>query len=134
MKRKSSGFEWVVANDIRKRTLHLLKNLNIDWIEAKRVFFYRSTGSKARAYARTWGLPRLWQHALDVKPAYIIEVISHYFDKLPEKEKDKVILHELSHIPKNFSGALLPHIRHGKRSFRKKVDALVFRYLENLSK
>jgi len=96
-----------------------------------RLFFYRSTGSKARAYARTWGLPKLWQNTLGIGPAYIIEVISKYFDKLPLHDQDKVLLHEISHIPKNFSGALVPHTRKRKGSFRDKLEGLIARYLEN---
>ena len=95
---------------------------------------FRSVGSKSRAYARTWGLPKIWQSALKVEPGYIIEVISHYFDKLSAKDQDKVLLHEIGHIPKNFSGALLPHTRHGKGSFHGKLNDLIERYFENAKK
>jgi predicted metallopeptidase len=67
--------------------------------------------------------------ALGESPSYVIEVISERFDKLSEIEKDKVLLHELTHIPKNFSGALMPHIRRGKRSFHDKVHKLIGDYL-----
>lgn len=102
--RKSTGsVNWELAPDIEKRTNDLINNLDLEWLSYGRLFFYRSTGSKARAYARTWGLPRLWQRTLEVEPAYIIEVISEYFDKLTQRKQDEVILHELSHIPRNFS-------------------------------
>lgn len=130
-KRKYSKFEWVEAPDIKTRALKLVNVLKMDTILFERLFFYRSEGSKSRAYARTWGLPKLWQHALNVEPAYIIEVISHYFDKLSPRDQDKVILHELSHIPKNFSGALVPHTRRRKGSFHHKLDELVEKYFEN---
>ncbi len=128
---KRTKFEWEAAPDIRKRTLELVTVLKMDTVLFERVFFFRSFGSKSRAYARTWGLPKLWQHALDVEPAYIIEVLSHYFDKLSVREQDKVILHELSHIPKNFSGALVPHTHRRKGSFHDKLDTLIEKYFES---
>jgi predicted metallopeptidase len=128
---KSIKFDWEEAPDIKARVLKLMEELGLDYLLGERLFFYRSQGSKSRAYARTWGLPKLWQNALGVEPAYIIEVISHYFDRLSEKDQDKVLLHEIGHIPKNFSGALLPHTRHGKGSFHEKVDELITRYFEN---
>ncbi|HAU65434.1 TPA: metallopeptidase [Candidatus Woesebacteria bacterium] len=108
-----------------------MEGLRLDYLLGERLFFYRSQGSKARAYARTWGLPKIWQHALGTEPAYIIEVISGYFDKLSPKEQDKVLLHEISHIPKNFSGALVPHTRHGKGSFKGKLEILIDKYFES---
>lgn len=130
--RRSIKFDWQEAPDIKKRVLRLMKNLHLDYLLGERLFFYRSVGSKSRAYARTWGLPKLWQNALKVEPAYIIEVISHYFDKLSTRDQDKVLLHEISHIPKNFSGALVPHTRHGKGSFHGKLEELISRYFENM--
>lgn len=131
MPKRRQKFDWEEASDIKDRALKLITVLEMDSILFERIFFFRSYGSKSRAYARTWGLPKLWQHALGVEPAYIIEVISHYFDKLSSKDMDKVILHELSHIPKNFSGALVPHTRHRKGSFHDKLDTLIEKYLNN---
>ena len=131
MSKRRQKFDWEEASDIKDRALKLVTVLEMDTILFERIFFFRSYGSKSRAYARTWGLPKLWQHALGVEPAYIIEVISHYFDKLSSKDMDKVILHELSHIPKNFSGALVPHTRHRKGSFHDKLDTLIEKYLES---
>lgn len=128
---KRLKFEYKKAPDVRSRALNLIKKLHLEYLQPNRLFFYRSEGSKARAYARAWGLPKLWQNALDIEPAYIIEVLSKHFDKLSEKEKDKVILHELTHIPHNFSGALVPHTRRRKGSFKDKLDILVNKYLES---
>lgn len=125
--------DWQDAPDIGHRALKLITNLKLDWILFERLFFYRSNYSKARAYARTWGLPSLWQRSLGVEPGYIIEVLSEHFDKLDKRNQDKVILHELTHIPRNFSGALIAHTRHKKGSFHKKLDELVERYFENFS-
>lgn len=128
-RQKYSKFEWDEAPDIKERVLKLIDVLEMDTVLFERLFFYRSQGSKAKAYARTWGLPKLWQNALDVEPAYIIEVISKYFDSLSIKDQDKVLLHELTHIPKNFSGALIPHTHRKKGSFHHKLDELIDRYL-----
>jgi predicted metallopeptidase len=131
MRRIKGKIEWSVASDIAKRIKMLTQKMELDWIDISRIFTYRSVRSKTRAYARTWGLPSLWQRALDVKPGYIIEVISEHFDKLSTRDKDKVLLHELTHIPRNFSGALVPHTHKKKGSFKHKLDELISRYFEN---
>jgi len=130
-RKSTKSVDWVAAPDIAKRSFKLITDLGMDWILYERLFFYRSTDSKARAYARTWGLPSLWQRALGVEPGYIIEVLSEHFDKLGPRDQDKVILHELTHIPHNFSGALVPHTSRRKGSFHKKLDELVEKYFEN---
>lgn len=131
VRKSSKSVDWEKAPDIAKRSLKLITDLKMDWILYDRLFFYRSNYSKARAYARTWGLPALWQRSLNVEPGYIIEVLSEHFDKLDQRNQDKVILHELTHIPHNFSGALVPHTHRKKGSFRNKLDELVTRYFEN---
>lgn len=128
--KSSKSVNWVDAPDIAERSLKLITDLKMDWVLYERLFFYRSNFSRARAYARTWGLPALWQRSLGVEPGYIIEVLSEHFDKLDKKNQDKVLLHELTHIPRNFSGALVPHTRHKKGSFHKKLDDLVSLYFE----
>lgn len=131
MRKPKGRIEWSNAPDIKKRLKYLAKHAEIDWLKFDRIFTYRSVNGKTRAYARTWGLPRLWQRALDVKPGYIVEVVSEHFGKLDQSDQDRVLLHELTHIPMNFSGALIPHIRHGKRNFKGRVDELIGRYLRN---
>lgn len=129
---KSTGkVNWELAPDIEDRSNKLIKALELEWLSYGRIFYYRSNHSKARAYARAWGLPRLWQTTLDVEPAYIVEVISEYFDKLSVKEQDKVLIHELTHIPRNFSGALVAHTRRKKGSFHDKLDILIEKYTKN---
>ena len=54
-------------------------------------------------------MPKIFQFSLSKKPAYEIEVLSKHYDGLKSDEKKKVLIHELLHIPKNFSGSLLPH-------------------------
>lgn len=108
-RKKSVKLEWEEAEDIRILITHLVSSLPFEHIEVKRIFTYRSSGSSSRSYARIWSFPKIFQHALSLRPAYVIEVLSKYFDKLSEDEKKKVLIHELLHIPKNFSGALVPH-------------------------
>lgn len=128
-KPKPKKIEWLPASDVQKRISKLVYSLQIDWIKKSRIFSFRSENAKTHAYARIWGLGRIWQKALDIQPAYIIEVISEKFDKLSEVEKDKVLIHEIGHIPRNFSGSLIPHTRRGKRNFKNKVDTLVSIFL-----
>ena len=133
-RRSTKSVNWVEAPDIAKRSLKLITDLKMDWILYDRLFFYRSNNSRARAYARAWGLPALWQRSLGVEPGYIIEVLSEHFDKLDSRNQDKVILHELTHIPHNFSGALVAHTHRKKGSFHNKLDELIQRYFDNFSK
>lgn len=132
MKHRKKGtrkVEWKMAPDIKRRVVYLIKELDLTWIKASKLHFTRSNNSASNAYARIWGLSKVWQMVLKTEPAYIIEVLSEKFDCLSDTEKDKVLLHELAHIPKNFSGSLLPHIRRrGKRNFHDRVEELFYFY------
>ncbi len=93
-----------------KRTIRLLvKQLEFTHININNIHCIRSFDAKTRAYARIWGMSRLFHEVAGIEPNYIIEVIHQRFDKLPEREKIKTLIHELMHIPKTFSGALLSH-------------------------
>jgi predicted metallopeptidase len=106
--------EFVLASDIKKRLTRIQNKLKLEHIDINRIICFRSTGSRSRAYARIWAFPRIWQMALNLPSYYCLEVLSEKFDRLNENDKTKVLLHELLHIPKNFSGALLPHRGRGK--------------------
>ncbi|MGD0523266.1 MAG: putative metallopeptidase [Candidatus Microgenomates bacterium] len=122
---RNRGIDWQDAPDVKKRVGVLLDKLDNVGFNKVRIFCFRSTSARTRAIARIWGFSKIWQLALRQKPAYVIEVISEKFDYLPEKDKDSVLLHEIAHIPNNFSGALVPHIRRGKRNFYNRVKRLV---------
>lgn len=130
-KKKAARIDWQPAPDVDKRIKYLAKNLGLDWLKKDNIHGFRSENSKTRAYARIWGLPRIWQKALQEEASYIIEVISEKYDKLSEKERDKILLHEIVHIPKNFSGSLIPHYRKGKRNFHNQVEVLVRKYMKH---
>lgn len=130
LRKKSGKIDWKNAPDIARRVRFLVRKLNLDWIKSSKVYCFRSENANTRAYARIWGFGRIWQLALKLPPSYVIEVISEKFDKLSEREKDEVLLHEITHIPRNFSGSLMPHIRRGKRKFEDKVQELIFQYLK----
>jgi len=110
--------DWLPAPDIAQRIKIIIPKINFSHVQADRIFCFRSTGSSGRASARIWNLPRLWQQALSQKPAYCLEVISERFDKLRISDQDKVLIHELMHIPHNFSGALVTHRNSKHRTFR----------------
>lgn len=106
---KTLKLEWEKASDVKRDIAEIIKTLELSHIKPSRIFCFRTQGSKSRSYARIWTFPKIFQTALDLEPAYVIEVLSKYFDNLSENEKKKVLIHELLHIPKNFSGALVPH-------------------------
>ena len=97
------------APDIKECMEDLVEALQMKHIDTKRIVCMRSSGSKGRALARIWSLPKIWQNALGVEAHYVVEVISEKFDKLSEEEKHKTLIHEILHIPKNFSGAVVSH-------------------------
>ncbi len=106
---RSTKLEWEQASDVHKKITDILKALDLPHIRPENIHCFRTQGSKSRAYARIWSMPKIFQRALNIQPHYVIEVLSRYYDKLDEDEKSKVIIHELLHIPQNFSGALVPH-------------------------
>lgn len=116
--------EWNEASDIRERLGKLVFSLGFSHIDPARIFCFRSSGSKSKARARIWSLPKIWQKALSTKPAYCIEVLGEKFDKLTEEAKKKVLIHELLHIPKNFSGSLLSHRGRNRRIDNRAVENL----------
>lgn len=126
-KKRSVKVDWVQSPLIKERVDKLIQDLNLDWIDSNKIYCVESRGSSARAYARIWGMSRIWQVAANFPVVYCIEVVTEHFLKLPQHEQNKVLLHELAHIPKNFSGALLPHT-HTKGGFHDKLHGMVAAY------
>ena len=121
--------EWMEDSDMQWQINHLIHTLELGHLRADRILCYRTTGSSARAYARIWSFPKIFQQALHLKPAYVIEVISEKYDRLPDDKKTQVLIHELLHIPKNFSGSLLPH-KYGKTTIEREVVRLYKEFKE----
>ena len=109
MPKKRTKWDFIEADDVKKNICKIVDKLEFEHIDESRIFCVRSQGSKTRAYARVWGLSRIFQVTAGFKPTYVIEVLSEHFDKLNDKEKIKVLIHELMHIPKTFSGSLKSH-------------------------
>ena len=115
------------APDVEGIASKIIRTLSLSYIDTSRLHFYRSRGSKSkRVQARIHGMGRIWFDALAMQPRYIIEVISEEYDKLPEVEKERVVIHELMHIPSKFSGGFVPH--KGKIT-RKTVEKMHSEYL-----
>lgn len=112
------------ASDVQVRINRIIDVLCLGHIRAQNIVCMRSFGSKARAYARIWSLPRIWQKALGVEAHYILEVLSERFDAQSKEDQDRTLIHELMHVPKSFSGALVPHSCFGRRIDRRSVEKL----------
>jgi predicted metallopeptidase len=98
------------ASDIQQEVNKIVEKLGMGHVDTDSVFCFRSTGSKSkRIIARCWALPRVWQQALGRKAGYVIEVVSERYDRLSQEDQQKVLIHELLHIPKAFGGGIKGH-------------------------
>ena len=114
--------QYFEAHDVKEIVERIISELGFNHIEINRIFCYRSVGSKSRrTIARIHSLEKLWQRALKISPGYLIEVISERYDRLSREEKEKVLIHELLHIPQGFAGGFRPHKRH---ITQRKIDRL----------
>jgi predicted metallopeptidase len=123
--------DFFLAPEIKTDLKRIIISLGFKHITADSLICFRSYGSKSRAIARIWSLPKIWQIGLSLKPHYCIEVVSERFDKLSIEDKDRVLIHELLHIPQNFSGALLPHKQRTRRIDRRTVEKLFAQLMNN---
>ncbi|MEM3405831.1 MAG: putative metallopeptidase [Candidatus Pacearchaeota archaeon] len=116
-----------IAIDLKERSLDIIKKLNLP-IKEEDFFCVRSYGSSTkRTIARCHGTSKVLQLALNINPVYVLEFLSERFDKLNEKEKIKIIIHELMHIPKNKGGGF----RHHNFVNEKNVNKLYEKYINN---
>ncbi len=102
--------EYFPAEDIKNRVDEIIDLLRFDYVRAGNVYCVRSRGSQSRrTIARIHGLGRIWQLAMKIDATYIIEVISEQFDPLSKEGQDRVLVHELLHIPHGFQGGFRHH-------------------------
>jgi predicted metallopeptidase len=119
------------ATDVEETALRIIRALSLSHIDQTRLHFYRSKGSRSkRVQARIHGIAKIWYDALGLQPHYIIEVISEEYDRLAKPEKEKVVIHELMHIPSKFSGGFVPH---KGRINRKTVEKMHRTFVEKVS-
>src|SRR3989344_1493908 len=97
------------APDLKNRLSEIVKILNMDHIYLDRVECLRSFGSSTkRTIARCHTIGKVMQKGMKTRAFYTIEFLEK-FDKLSFSEQDKVIIHELLHIPKTFGGGFRQH-------------------------
>ncbi len=97
------------AGDLQERMTDIVNTLGIEHIDIQRVKCFRSKGSStSRTLARVHTIGKLMQKAIGVQAHYAIEFLER-FEKLSKEEQDKVIIHELLHIPKTFGGGFRQH-------------------------
>ena len=124
LKKKSRKMRYEEAPDLQARMLDVINTLNMSHIAKERVECVRSFGSSSRrTIARCHALGKLMQKAMKTEAFYSIEFLE-YFDKMSKKEQDKVIIHELMHIPKSFGGGF----RHHDFVCDKNVDLMYEKY------
>jgi predicted metallopeptidase len=122
---------WSLCPETHARLRKIIGVLGFTHVDPSRIFCVRGYGSTSEAWARIWGLPSLWQQVLGTRPAYVVEVIEPEFSHLSPAEQDRVLIHELLHIPRTFSGAIRPHRSPTFRINRRTVERYYQRYLAN---
>ena len=101
--------KYIYAPDLQARMIEIIRTLRMDHIDEDRVACFRSKGSSSkRTIARCHTIGKLMQKAMGVKAFYTIEFLER-FEKMSWTEQDKVIIHELMHIPKTVGGGFRQH-------------------------
>lgn len=97
------------APDLQQRMTEIVRMLGMSHIDIARVKCFRSHGSSTkRTLARCHTIGKLMQKAMSTQAHYAIEFLER-FGRLSKAEQDKVIIHELMHIPKTFGGGFRQH-------------------------
>ncbi|MBS3065613.1 metallopeptidase [Candidatus Pacearchaeota archaeon] len=97
------------ALDLKERMIDIVKTLEMNHIDLNRIECLRSFGSSTRrTIARCHALGKVMQKAMRTRAFYTIEFLER-FDKMKKEEQDKVIIHELLHVPRTFGGGFRQH-------------------------
>ena len=97
------------APDLKDRLVNMVNKLDMNHVDVNRVECLRSFGSSTkRTLARCHTIGKVMQKGMKVGAFYTIEFLEK-FDKLSFSDQDKVIIHELLHIPKTFGGGFRQH-------------------------
>ncbi|ABM80979.1 putative metallopeptidase [Hyperthermus butylicus] len=108
----------------------LIEALGLDYIDPERVYIVFSRGSRSLAHARIWGLPSPFVKLGLCEPMYVIEIVSENILRLRSCEDIVgVLVHELLHIPRTFSGGLRSHGDWARRSNIRRLVARLPRQL-----
>jgi len=100
---------YIDAPDLKRRMEEIVSFLDMEHVDLERVECLRSFGSSSkRTIARCHALGKMMQKAMKTKAFYAIEFLER-FERMPQSEQDKVIIHELMHIPKSFGGGFRHH-------------------------
>ncbi len=120
--------DYYLADDVAALTKKIIKILDFRHIDISRLGFIRSKGTKSKnIQARIHTIGKIWFTSFNISPLYTIEVISEIYDRLTQDEKEQVIIHELLHIPRGFSGGF---VQHRKRITYLKVRKFFKKYKE----
>jgi predicted metallopeptidase len=101
--------EYVRDEETEKKVKEIVTNLNLTYIDVRRLAVVKSKGSKSKAIARVWSIPKAILVGFGVEPLYVIELVQERYDKLSEDNKLRTLLHEILHIPRSFKGGLRSH-------------------------
>ena len=97
------------APDLKERMKDIITTLEMNHIDVARVGCLRSYGSSTRRIiARCHALGKVMQKAMGSEAFYAIEFLER-FEKMSKDDQDKVIIHELLHVPKTFGGGFRQH-------------------------
>lgn len=101
--------KYLDAPDLKERMVEIANLIGMSHLDLARVECLRSKGSSSRrVIARCHALGKLMQKAMKTDAFYAIEFLER-FEKMSKKDQDKVIIHELLHIPKSFGGGFRHH-------------------------